>query len=260
MSTLLEAKTAIVTGAAGGIGRATALRFAKEGARVLAVDRAEAGLEETVTLGGGASGALRALVCDVTAGDAPQRILAACKEAYGAPELLINNAGIGGAHPVLETGDAEWERFLGTNLSSLFRISRAVVPEIQALGGGRIINIASIYGMVGFPGSSSYSVAKAGVIALTRQMAADYGPSGIRVNAIAPGLIETAMTAERIRSNAWFRESMLTATPLGRVGRPEDIAGAALFLCSPDADFIAGQVLVVDGGWLATRYRPPREG
>jgi NAD(P)-dependent dehydrogenase (short-subunit alcohol dehydrogenase family) len=136
----------------------------------------------------------------------------------------------------------------------VFRMSRDAVARMRGRGGA-IVNIASIFGMTGFPGTASYAAAKAGVIGITMQMAADYGPEGIRVNAISPGLIETGMTRERIASNAWFRSLMLDMTPLGRAGKPEDIAAAVAFLGSADAAFITGQVLTVDGGWLATRYK-----
>jgi 3-oxoacyl-[acyl-carrier protein] reductase len=126
--------------------------------------------------------------------------------------------------------------------------------------GGAIVNVASIFGMIGFPGTAAYAAAKAGVAGLTRQMAADYGPGGIRVNAIAPGLIETGMTQKRIAESEWFRGQMTDMTPLGRNGQPDDIAAAAAFLLSDDAAFISGQVLVVDGGWLTTRYRAQPEG
>jgi len=122
------------------------------------------------------------------------------------------------------------------------------------------VNVASIFGMIGFPGTAAYAAAKAGVAGLTRQMAADYGPNGIRVNAIAPGLIQTGMTQKRIADSEWFRGQMTDMTPLGRNGQPEDIAAAAAFLLSDDAAFISGQVLVVDGGWLTTRYRAQPEG
>jgi len=144
------------------------------------------------------------------------------------------------------------------NLRAVFRFSRAAVAVMKT--GGAIVNVASIFGMIGFPGTAAYAAAKAGVAGLTRQMAADYGPNGIRVNAIAPGLIETGMTQKRIADSEWFRGQMTDMTPLGRNGQPEDIAAAAAFLLSDDAAFISGQVLVVDGGWLTTRYRAQPEG
>lgn len=242
-------KAAIVTGAASGIGRACALRLAREGAAVLAVDMNEAGLVDT------AGGTMRMLVQDVAADEAPDRIVEACHAAFGRLDFLVNNAGIGGAKSALETTDEAWDRFLNVDLRSVFRLSRAAVPHLTTPG-GRIVNISSVFGVVGFPGSCAYGVAKAGVAQLTRQMAADYAPSGILVNAIAPGVIETPMTARRIEEDRWYGTVMVEATPVPYNGTPDDIAGVVAFLCSDDARFIAGEVITVDGGWLATRYLP----
>jgi NAD(P)-dependent dehydrogenase (short-subunit alcohol dehydrogenase family) len=240
---------AIVTGAASGIGRATAQRLAAEGARVLAVDVNADGLAETA-----AGRDMHTLVADVAAADGPARILAAARTRLGGVALLANIAGIGGSHRAEITPDEELDRLWSVNLRSLFRLSRDALPDLRATRGA-IVNIASIFAMVGFQGTAAYAAAKAGVIGMTMQMAADEGPHGVRVNAIAPGLIETAMTEKRIAGSAWFRGQMTEATPLGRAGTPADIAGAIAFLFSADAAFITGQTLVVDGGWLATRYR-----
>ena len=242
-------KSAVVTGAASGIGRASAQRLAREGAEVLAVDENEGGLAET------AGGTMRTLVQDIAAEEAPERIVAACRAAYGRIDFLVNNAGIGGARSALETTDEAWDRFLDVDLRSVFRLSRAAVPHLTAPG-GRIVNISSVFGLVGFPGSCAYGVAKAGVAQLTRQMAADYAPGGILVNAIAPGIIETPMTARRIKQDRWYGTVMIEATPVPYNGTPDDVAGVVAFLCSDDARFVAGEVITVDGGWLATRYLP----
>ena len=253
----LKGQPALVTGAAGGIGRATALRLAAEGAHVLAADIKEAGLTETAAMATAQGTPIETLIADVGSDDGPAILVDAAIARLGGLRLLLNIAGIGGSHRVDETEDAELDRFLGINLRAVFRVSRAALRRMD--GGGAIVNIASIFGMTGFPGSSAYAAAKSGVIGLTMQMAADYGPKGIRVNAISPGLIETDMTRNRIATSAWFRGQMTEMTPVGRVGTPDDIASAAAFLCSDDASFISGQVLVVDGGWIATRYReaPP---
>jgi 3-oxoacyl-[acyl-carrier protein] reductase len=191
---------------------------------------------------------MHTLVADVAAEDGPARILAAARTDLGGIALLANIAGIGGSHRAEITPDEELDRLWSVNLRSLFRLSRDALPDLRATRGA-IVNIASIFAMVGFQGTAAYAAAKAGVIGMTMQMAADEGPHGVRVNAIAPGLIETAMTEKRIAGSAWWPRSS------GRAGTPADIAGAIAFLFSADAAFITGQTLVVDGGWLATRYR-----
>jgi 3-oxoacyl-[acyl-carrier protein] reductase len=240
-------RAAIVTGAASGIGLATARRLAAEGACVLAVDVKPDGLPS----GEG----LAALRCDVGAQDAPERIVDGCIKAFGRLDFLVNNAGIGGAKSAEDTTDEAWDRFLDTDLRSVFRLTRHALKHI-AQPGGRIVNIASVFGLVGFPGSCAYGVAKAGVAQLTRQLAADVTARGILVNAIAPGIIETPLTAKRIREDRWYNTVMIEATPNPANGTPEDIAGVVAFLCSEDARFIAGEIITVDGGWLATRYLP----
>ncbi len=256
----LAGRTAIVTGAAAGIGRAIARRFAAEGAAVLAVDRNAAGLERVVAAIAAEGGRTHRRVEDVSEPGAPDRIVAACLQAFGRIDVLVNNAGIGGSHEVLETSEEEWARILDVDLTSVFRLSRAALGAMRRQGSGRIINVASVFGTTAFPGAASYSAAKAGVIALTRSMAVDYAPAGVTVNAIAPGLILTDLTRDRLARDARYRALMLEATPLGRPGTPEDVAGAALFLASGDADFVTGHVLTVDGGWSVGKFRPVDPG
>jgi NAD(P)-dependent dehydrogenase (short-subunit alcohol dehydrogenase family) len=248
---MADAKVALVTGAGSGIGRATAQLLATEGVSVLATDRNAEGLAQAA-----AScvhqDRLRTLVQDVAADDAPKQAVALALQAFGRLDWLVNNAGIGGARAVHETEDADLDRFLAINVRSVFRFAREAVRVMQP--GGSIVNLASVFGMIGCPGSSAYAAAKAAVIGLTHQMAADYGPRGIRVNAVAPGLIETAMTRERIAGSARYKVLMRDTTPFPRHGQPEDIANAIHFLCSERAGFINGHVLVVDGGWSVTNH------
>lgn len=254
----LSGKAAVVTGAASGIGRATVLRLAREGCRVLAADRAAEGLAETAALAAAQGTPIETVQADVAASDAPTAVIGGAVARFGTLDLLMNNAGVGGSKRADLTDDDAFDAHLAVNLRAVFRFSRAAVAVMKT--GGAIVNVASIFGMIGFPGTAAYAAAKAGVAGLTRQMAADYGPGGIRVNAIAPGLIETGMTQKRIADSEWFRGQMTDMTPLGRNGQPEDIAAAAAFLLSDDAAFVSGQVLVVDGGWLTTRYRAQPEG
>ena len=252
-------RAAIVTGAASGIGRATTLRLAGEGAAVLAADRDLEGAEETARLGNG-PGAILAMEVDVADDGAPAAIVARCAGELGPPVILVNNAGIGDARPIHETDDDALDRFLNINLRGLFRLSREAVTAMRAgKRGGVIVNLASVFGITGFRGSSAYSATKAAVIGLTRNMAADYGIDGIRVNAIAPGIIATPLVAERLATNPWFVDAMVGGTPLGRPGRPEEVAAAIAFLCSDDAAYITGHTLVIDGGFSATHFRPRPE-
>ena len=174
-------------------------------------------------------------------------------EAFGGLDCLVNNAGIGRAKAAHDTSDSEWDLYVSINLTSLFRFSREALRVLQP-GRGAIVNIASVFGLFGHPNTAPYAATKAAVVGLTHQMAADYGPRGIRVNAVAPGVIETALTKERIASDARFQALNIDPIPFPRLGSPEDVANAVHFLCSDDAAYVSGHVLVVDGGWSVTNY------
>ncbi|MGG5818047.1 SDR family NAD(P)-dependent oxidoreductase [Falsiroseomonas sp. HW251] len=234
----LDGKRCIVTGAAAGIGRAIALRFAAAGATLVLADRDDAGLASLDI------GAERVVV-DVTEADAPARILA-----HGVPDVLVNNAGVTSVRPLLDTADADFDATIAICLASAFRLAREAVRAMTACGiGGAIVNMASVNAMVGQPCVSAYAAAKGGIHALTRQLAVECGPHGIRVNALSPGLIVTEAFAARLDPE----DIRLTveAYPLGRLGKPEDVAEAALFLASEASSFITGADIPVDGGLTA---------
>jgi NAD(P)-dependent dehydrogenase (short-subunit alcohol dehydrogenase family) len=243
---------ALITGAGQGLGQATALRLVEAGARVVITDLDSRLLEQTRAKSSRPE-AFFLLQQDVTATDAPREAVAAAVQAFGGLDWLINNAGIGKAKSVADTTDEEWDRYTDINLRSVFRFSREALPHLQA-GRGCIVNLASIFGLLGHPGVAPYAATKAALVGLTRQMAVDYGPQGIRVNAVAPGIIETPLTRDRIQTDARFKAVMIDTTPFHRIGQPEDVANAIHFLCSEQASFINGHTLTVDGGWSIGNY------
>lgn len=257
MSDKLKGQAAIITGAGSGIGRATTRRLMADGADVLAVDVNAEGLADTADLAKDMPGRCVTLARDITEDDAPEAIVAACLEAFGGLRILINNAGIGGSMAAHKTSDEDLDRILDVNLRALFRMARESIIAIRAGGeGGSIVQLASIFGLMGVRSSSTYAATKAAVVGLTQNMAADYGPYGIRVNAVAPGLILTPMSRDNIENSAYFPDMMIDSTPLGRVGAPGDIANGIAFLCSEEASFISGHTLTIDGGWSTTKFRP----
>jgi NAD(P)-dependent dehydrogenase (short-subunit alcohol dehydrogenase family) len=241
-------KVAIVTGAARGIGAATARRLAGEGARVVLADR-EPVVAET------AHGIGTPLELDVTAAEAGERLARTALDAYGRIDILVNNAGIGGSKPLMESDDALLQRLIDTNLTAVMRVTRAIVPHLTRPG-GRIVNVSSIFGLVGYPGTAAYAVSKAGIAQFTRQLAGELAPDGILVNAVAPGVVETAMTAQHLQ-NPRYLKLQVAPTPVGRVSQPEEQAAVIAFLASDDASFVCGTVIPVDGGYLAARHTPP---
>lgn len=245
----MQDKRIIVTGGGSGIGRATVLKFAAAGAAVLAVDRDAEGLAGTAA----GQSAVATLALDLTDADAPARIVETAREKLGGIDTLVNNAGIGGARPALETTDENWSAHITINLNSVFLISRAALPALLA-SGGSIVNTASIAGLIGLMDSAAYAAAKTGVVGLTRQMAADYGPRGVRINAVAPGLVESPMTQARITSDPRFEAINIDPIPMPRLGRPEDIANGIFFLASDEASYVNGHVLTIDGGWSVASY------
>jgi 3-oxoacyl-[acyl-carrier protein] reductase len=241
-------KVAMVTGPAQGIGRAIAERLLQAGWSLVAVDRQAEGLRTLAAL---APERVVWELMDVTEEGAPARAMALARARFGRLDALVNNAGIGRPKPMHLTDDAELDRFLEVNLRSVFRFSREALGLMHS--GACMVHVASTFGLIGNPGASAYAATKAALIGLTRQMAVDYGPKGLRINAVAPGLIRTALIEDRLEQPA-FRRLMVQTIPYPRVGEPSDVAAAVAFLCSDDASFINGHVLVVDGGWSATNW------
>ncbi len=242
----LEQRVAIVTGASGGIGRAIASAIAREGAAVIVHyltnrDTAEMVVGAIEEQGGQA----RAVQADVRVPDEAQRLVAGAVEAFGGVHILVNNAAILRDTLVLRMRQEDWEAVLDTNLSGAFYCIKAVLREFLKQHSGRIINITSVVAQLGTPGQANYAAAKAGMIGLTKAVAREVASRGITVNAIAPGFIEAGLTGD-LRPN--LVAQYLEQVPLGRAGKPEEVASAVVFLASDDAAYITGQVVNVDGG------------
>jgi NAD(P)-dependent dehydrogenase (short-subunit alcohol dehydrogenase family) len=250
----LERKTALISGAASGIGAATAKLFAREGAAVVLTDINEAAGHETahaITTAGG-----RALFegGDVTKDADCRRVVAAAQQAFGTIHILFNNAGIIRRSTILDLTEDDWDRVMAVNVKAMFLMSKHVIPVMEKAGGGSIINMASGWGLAGGAKAAVYCASKGAVVMLTKAMAIDHGPQKIRVNCLCPGDTDTAMLrneAEQLGepSNRFLADS--AKRPLGRVGNPDEIAQAALYLASDASSFVTGTALVVDGGGLA---------
>ena len=247
----LTERVAIVTGGATGIGGASARRIAEEGARVLVVDiAADGGLPnvETIRAAGGTAENFRT---DVSTEAGVQAMVDRALSLWGKLDIVVNNAYAldrVGRMDAVRVSEAEWDQGMNVGLKSMFRAARFAVPHLRAAGGGAIVNMSSVHGLLAEPGQLVYETLKAGVIGLTRQLAVEYGPEGIRVNAICPGHIVTERMEVRWREHPETLRYFAEQYPLRRTGTPNDIANAIVFLCSDEASFITGQALVVDGG------------
>jgi len=255
----LDGKVALITGSGSGIGRATALLFAEEGAKVVVADFVMEGGKETVRMIKEAGGEATFVEADVRRAADVRTMIQKTLDAYGRIDILYNNAGVQGKWVFAgDTPDEEWDRIIDTNLKGVFLGSKYVLPVMLEQGGGVIINTASTAGIVGLPGLPVYCASKAGVIQFTRTMALEYADRNIRVNCICPGGIATPMSAPPPPGEAGpvFRQPQ----PMRRFGDPVEIAKAALYLASQDSAFVTGTALTVDGGWTAGfAKRPPKK-
>ena len=238
-----------VTGAGGGIGRATALAFAREGASVVISDISEQNVRETARRIEELGGTALAIACDVTRTEdvkaAPEQTI----EAFGRLDAAFNNAGVEQEKKAAaELAEEEWDRVLDTDLRGVFVCMKHEIPLMLEQGGGAIVNTSSGAGVKGFPGGAAYVAAKHGVVGLSRSAALDYAASNIRINAICPGIIDTEMMGRVTGGTTEGRQEVISQEPIGRMGRPEEIAAAVLWLCSDAASFAVGHAMVVDGG------------
>lgn len=254
MAGLLDGKSTLITGGGGGIGRATALVFAREGARIAVADASAEAAQQTVALVNAAGGQAMSLGGDVTDSAQVQAMVAAVVSAYGRIDCAFNNAGIAGfqvgaaGQKTHEWSDEAFDRMIGVNLKGVWLCMKHQIPHMIAQGGGKIVNTGSIAGLIGLPTSSAYVAAKHGVLGLTKTAALEYAADNIRVNAVCPGYIETKMTEDSMRRRGG---QLMAMVPFRRMGKPEEIAEMVLFLCSDRSSYISGACYNVDGGYMA---------
>jgi NAD(P)-dependent dehydrogenase (short-subunit alcohol dehydrogenase family) len=243
---------AFVTGASMGIGAATALSFGKAGAQVAVVDVNEDAGEKTARQINEAGGRAKFIKCDVSKSAEVQSAVTATVDFFGRLDFAFNNAGIEGEQALTpDCTEENWNRVLDINLKGVWLCMKHQISQMLKQGGGSIVNCSSVAGLVGFQGIPAYVASKHGVVGLTKAAALEYAKKNLRVNAVCPGVIQTPMIDRFAHGEAQIQKQLVDSEPVGRIGRPEEIANAVLWLSSPSASFITGHILVVDGGWIA---------
>jgi meso-butanediol dehydrogenase/(S,S)-butanediol dehydrogenase/diacetyl reductase len=250
----LEGKVSLITGAGSGIGQAMAVLFAREGSKVAVADISAEGGQETVRRIRDEGGEAEFFQVDVSSAEQVRRMVDAVIARFGRIDILCNNAGIGVAATVVDTTEEDWDRVINVDLKGVFLGCKYVIPHMLRQGGGVIVNTASVAGMVGVLNRAAYCAAKAGVIGLTKSIAVDFVTKGIRANCVCPGTVETPWIDKILAQQpdpVAERQRMIERQPMGRMGKPEEIAAAALYLASDEAAFVTGTELVIDGGLTA---------
>src|SRR5712692_10318524 len=255
MPRLLQGKIALVTGGGSGIGRATALKLAKEGAKVMIADYVPEGGERTVRMIEEAGGEASFVAADVSVTKQVEAMVAKTIASYGRIDCAFNNAGIEGRMAnTAECTEENFDRTIAINLKGVWLCMKYEIPQMLKHGGGAIVNTASVAGLVGFRGLVAYNASKGGVIMMTKTAALEYAQQGIRVNAVCPGVIRTPMVARMLDASTletYTEKDLEAAEPVGRMGKPEEIAAAVIWLCSEASSFVTGLPMAVDGGWIA---------